>query len=69
MVKTKKKREYDLVKNYKKITDFEQIMVDESFYEEIEPLLTMYDNIDKNEIREYYKTYNDIGYHDKRKNS
>ena len=66
-LKTKKKREYDLVKNYKKITDFEQIMVDESFYEEIEPLLTMYDNIDKNEIREYYKTYNDIGYHDKRK--
>lgn len=65
-LKTKKTREYDLVKIYKKITDFEQIMVDESFYEEIEPMLTMYDNVDKNEIREYYKTFNDIGYHDKR---
>tara|TARA_B100000524_G_scaffold213751_1_gene112091 strand:+ start:9108 stop:11405 length:2298 start_codon:yes stop_codon:yes gene_type:complete len=59
-------KEYELVKSYKKITDFEQIMVDEEFYEEIEPILTLYDNVDRDERREYYKTFNDIGYHDKR---
>ncbi len=64
-LKTKRTREYELVKNYKKITDFEQIMVDESFYEEIEPILTICDNVDRgDERREYYKTFNDIGYHD-----
>lgn len=42
-------KEYDLVKNYEKITDFEKIMVEFD------------DNEDKDE---YYKIFENIGYHD-----